>query len=1044
MKAGRRGWRPLALGWALLATGCQWDWSGVDRSAAQASCPPGPERGCGLVEVPVGGPFTLGSGEQRQTGITLTEDLRVDSHEVTVRRFRRFWQQAGRPRPEDGTVLRYPEGRELRWEADWALVEPRPATDHPACTWTSEPGTEEQESRPINCVDWTTAQAFCVWDGGRLPTEAEREWLSRYRAVEGLASPRDFPWGDNFPLNHCDYLQWKGCQGAGASPVGPLPVGGKQDVGGLFDVGGNVAEWVADVHRDYPDVGCWGHALQEGPLCDDGPAVLAGEARRGVRGGSLTAAGFEALRNEAREALPPATRSEDIGLRCVRSAPRTSDAPRLQGLMGEYFPGLDLAGPRVKRLDPQVLFNWEEAAPAPGLPADRFSVRWTGKLRPRYSDVYTFVTYADDGLRLWVDGQLLIDDWRHHVSQLNSGTTRRPLQAGRSYDVRLEYFEGGLNAQVGLSWRSARQAEEPIPAERLSPHAPRYPGEDTVGGVVLPDSAWPVPPGAIFVSEDGRDSDPGTPGRPVRTLLKGLEKAPALGTVVLRGGTYRLAEGGGSAPVNLSKPLTLQPYPHERVWLKGSQLVPADAWARDGGAWVASLGALPLPLATEVENLFCFAATCIDPAHPAANHREMVFVDGTALRQVLRREEVAPAPDTAQGTFYVDRAARPARLYLGLDPTGRQVEVTVANQALELSGRDEGAADSAGATVRGLGFAHFAELALKVNRPRVTLQGNAFAWNAAHGVAINGNGGATDVLVRDNVFGHNGRLGLTAFAAHRLRVENNLFIANNTERFLDPGAGLRLARVAGGWVSGNQVRDNQAAGLRLDDSAVEARILRNQVRANAGPGIIVKRSHRTDLASNLLVDNDGAGVLVEESSRTRLFNNTVVDNGGGIALKDGSSRNPDAVSMDAGVTWDVTATVIRNNHLSGGSGPLLGLSDCAGATSAQLVSELDTNAYARPSPSAPATLIRWVDRTCAPVDFDTLGDFKRANPGREDAGVARDGTGTHPLLSAPQWGNYGPRPGALALDGGSPLPADLAEQLGVPAGVPAGIGLLEP
>jgi parallel beta-helix repeat protein len=992
--------------------------------------------------VEVGGPtrpFTLGTGAERQLGITLTEPLRVDSHEVTVRRFRRFWQQLGHPRPADGAVLRYPDGRELRWEAGWEVTEPRFAAEHPSCTWTSTPGEEAAELRPINCVDWFTAQAFCVWDGGRLPTEVEREWLSGHRAGQQPPSPRSFPWGNDLG-RACDYSQWTSC----LEPVpftGPRPVGGKEPVGGLFDLSGNVAEWVADVHRDYSDVGCWGNALQEGPLCDNGPDVLAGTAWRGVRGGSLNATSTEEFRNDVRKRAPPETRSEDIGFRCVRSTPLPDAPASVKGLQGEYFSGLDLADRRMVRIDEQVSFNWREGGPEQGFPVDQFSVRWTGRVRPRYSEVYTFITASDDGVRLWVDGQLLIDNWRHQPTESWSGTTRLPLQAGRPYDLRLEYFEGGLTARAGLSWKSPRQVQEVLPGERLSPHAPRYPGEDSVGGVVLPGAAWPVPPDAVFVSTDGDDSAPGSLTRPVRTLSRGIEVAADAGTVVLRGGTYRLPPGNGVALANLPRKLTLQPYPHERVWFKGSQVVPDTAWSRSGNLWAAPLAARTLPLATQVAALFCSPATCIDPAHPEANHREQVFVRNVALRQVLKLADVAPGTDT----FYVDRDASPPRLYLGVDPAGALVEVTVAERGLEMVDNKEAGTDSAGATVRGLGFAHFAEVALRVNRPGVTLQGNAFAWNAMQGLSVNGNAGATDVHVLGNVFGHNGRLGLSAFAAHGLRVEDNLFAGNNAERFLEAVAGgLRLAQLHGGVVQGNRVRGNQAPGIRVDESARGALVLRNRVQDNLGTGILIRRSHQTGVASNLVLDNAGTGVLVDESSQTRLFNNTVVDNEGGIWLRDDSSRNPEPSSLDAGVTWDVTATVIRNNHLSGGTGPLLSLSDCAGATSGQMVSELDSNAYARPRASTPAMLIRWVDGGCAPAGFSSLSGFKQAYPGRETAGIARDGTGEHPLLNAPNGGDYRTRSTALPPDAGSPLPADLAEQLGVPGGVPAGIGVLEP
>ena len=109
-------------------------------------------------------------------------------------------------------------------------------------------------------------------------------------------------------------------------------------------------------------------------------------------------------------------------------------------------------------------------APAPSMDGNTFSVRWTGSVVPRYSEAYTFHTFSNDGVRLWVDGQLLIDNWTRHTAAEDAGTL--VLQAGRPYSLRLEFFEHTGVASIRLLWSSPRQRRQVVPAERLLPSLP--------------------------------------------------------------------------------------------------------------------------------------------------------------------------------------------------------------------------------------------------------------------------------------------------------------------------------------------------------------------------------------------------------------------------------------------------------------------------------------------------------------------------------------------------------------------------------------------
>src|SRR5690348_8381210 len=93
------------------------------------------------------------------------------------------------------------------------------------------------------------------------------------------------------------------------------------------------------------------------------------------------------------------------------------------GLAGAYFNNANLSGsPVATRIDKTVNFAWSGSPGVSGIGADNFSVRWTWQVNPRYTGAYTFLTNSDDGVRLWVNGTKIIDNWTRHAPTLNSGT----------------------------------------------------------------------------------------------------------------------------------------------------------------------------------------------------------------------------------------------------------------------------------------------------------------------------------------------------------------------------------------------------------------------------------------------------------------------------------------------------------------------------------------------------------------------------------------------------------------------------------------------
>jgi hypothetical protein len=151
----------------------------------------------------------------------------------------------------------------------------------------------------------------------------------------------------------------------------------------------------------------------------------------------------------------------------------SADGPA--GLKAEYFGDTNLTEKVAEQVDAQINFNWNTSHTVAGQDVgDDFSARWSGSITPRHSERYTFITRTDDGVRLWIDGKLVIDDWQLHAAAERSGQI--DLVAGRAYDIKLEYFDAMRHASARLSWESASQSREIVPASVLSPSAGPAPG----------------------------------------------------------------------------------------------------------------------------------------------------------------------------------------------------------------------------------------------------------------------------------------------------------------------------------------------------------------------------------------------------------------------------------------------------------------------------------------------------------------------------------------------------------------------------------------
>lgn len=243
---------------------------------------------------------------------TTVSAFRLDTYEVTVGRFRQF-VNAGmgtqQNPPAAGAGARRLNGLDDQggWDPAW---NPMLATTTAALTsalncatsrsWTATPGANE--SKPINCVTWFDAFAFCVWDGGFLPTSAQ--WNN---AAAAGAEQRAYPWSNppSDVMSDCAHTNCLTSCNNGVSPVGSLPLGvGKY---GHHDLAGNAGEWGLD----------WYGGAAPNP-CDDCAGLVDTIGQRRLHSGIYTLGGA-GCRTGANTGMPPTNRYNVTGIRCARA-----------------------------------------------------------------------------------------------------------------------------------------------------------------------------------------------------------------------------------------------------------------------------------------------------------------------------------------------------------------------------------------------------------------------------------------------------------------------------------------------------------------------------------------------------------------------------------------------------------------------------------------------------------------------------------------------------------------------------------------------------
>lgn len=235
-------------------------------------------------------------------------DFHLDKYEVTVGRFRQFVEagmgtQKSPPKEGAGAHPLIPgSGWNSAWNTSLAsdTAALKTAVQGYRQTWTDTPGNDER--LPITHLDWFTASAFCAWDGGRLPTEAEWNY-----AAAGGSEQRVYPWSNpptstTIDESYATYYCGSACDGL------PQNVGSKSPKGdgkwGQADLAGNVWEWTLDVYAGpYPT-----------PCIDC--AALAGGSERVIRGGE-SANHYSSVLSSYRTRVSAESHFADTGVRCA-------------------------------------------------------------------------------------------------------------------------------------------------------------------------------------------------------------------------------------------------------------------------------------------------------------------------------------------------------------------------------------------------------------------------------------------------------------------------------------------------------------------------------------------------------------------------------------------------------------------------------------------------------------------------------------------------------------------------------------------------------
>ncbi len=437
-----------------------------------------------------------------------------------------------------------------------------PASPVPGCTANTSPANGATlTSNTTAALAWTAAANAAsydvyLWTGTTLPTTPVATVTATSYSATGLTAASLYKWYV-VPKNS-NGITASGCSNnqtsftTAATPVAPSCVTNTSPANGTTVATSATAEltWTAASGATSYDVYLWKGATA--------PTT----ATANVTAAAYSAAGLIAATVYNWYVVPKNAVGSAAGCSANKTSFTTATAPIVTGtgtgLQGDYYNTSTLTGPiYLTRTDATVNFNWGSASPYRTIDGNTFSVRWTGFVQPLYSQTYTFYTSSDDGVRLWVNGQEIINNWTDHSVTENSGTLT--LVAGTKYSIKMEYYDNTGDATAILSWSSASTPKAVIPQKQL--YLPGSGNRVVTQDGTLTDAAseTALPSVAALLLKPGVYPNPVSKGRTATLQLNSVLGGPATVQVTgIAGNTVQtqqltLAPGGNTRTIETGR-----------------------------------------------------------------------------------------------------------------------------------------------------------------------------------------------------------------------------------------------------------------------------------------------------------------------------------------------------------------------------------------------------------------------------------------------------------------------------------------------------------
>ncbi|WP_426060522.1 PA14 domain-containing protein [Hymenobacter sp. B1770] len=186
------------------------------------------------------------------------------------------------------------------------------------------------------------------------------------------------------------------------------------------------------------------------------------------------------------------------------------------GLRGDYYEGTNFDKFVLSRRDATLAFDWGHLPPALGLPTEYFSVRWTGWLVPPATGRYVLHVTVDDGIRIWVNNRLIMDEWR--PQPVSRFTRAIALKAGEPYHLRVEYFQDILDTRAVVAWERPDEPLKPLTAS----------WRNLWGAIAKTPTPAPIPTQYLFRENPKAVATRVVPPLPPPTEREAPPQAPAL------------------------------------------------------------------------------------------------------------------------------------------------------------------------------------------------------------------------------------------------------------------------------------------------------------------------------------------------------------------------------------------------------------------------------------------------------------------------------------------------------------------------------------